>query len=189
MATVDLIELVKHAKEAGLPPADINALVAKEEERYAKELERQERQMEREERQKERDFKRIELEAIEADKKRAHELELAKLNVSASENQSHTGKVEFPGLKLPCFNDGKDEIDDYLKRFERVTELQNWGAQNYHIYLGSFLTGKALKTYVSLPDEILHNYDQLKDALLKTYSVDAESYRKKFRESRIGEKR
>ncbi|XP_063587863.1 uncharacterized protein LOC134765248 [Penaeus indicus] len=128
MATLDLIELVKHAKEAGLPPADINALVAREEER-----------------------------------------------------------VEFPGLKLPSFNDGKDEIDDYLKRFERVAELQNWGVQNYYIYLGSFLTGKALKTYVSLPDEILHNYDLLKDALLKTYSVDAESYRKKFRESRIGE--
>lgn len=32
MATLDLIEVVGHAKEVGLPPADKNALAAKEKE-------------------------------------------------------------------------------------------------------------------------------------------------------------
>lgn len=36
MATLDLIELVRHVKEAGLPLADMNPIVAKEEEVYAR---------------------------------------------------------------------------------------------------------------------------------------------------------
>lgn len=33
----------------------------------------------------------------------------------------------------------------------------------------------------------MFNYDRLQDALLKTYSVDAESYRRKFRESKVND--
>lgn len=65
MASINFIELVKHAKEAGLSPSDINALISKEEERFAQRIER-------EERQRERDVKKMEFEANEAKKKREH---------------------------------------------------------------------------------------------------------------------
>lgn len=52
-------------KEAGLSPSDINALISKEEERFAQRIER-------EERQRERDVKKMEFEANEAKKKREH---------------------------------------------------------------------------------------------------------------------
>ncbi|XP_063597903.1 uncharacterized protein LOC134774421 [Penaeus indicus] len=171
--------LFKHATEAGLSSSDINALIAREEDRHAK-------LTEREERQRERDLKRIEIEANEADKQRTHELELEKLKLDQKKSELRTD-LAFPGLKIPIFIEGKDEIDDFLRRFERLAELQNWEWKNYHVYLGSVLTGRALKTYVSLPDEVLLNYTQLREALLKTYSVDAESYRRKFRESKVND--
>lgn len=120
MPSINLIELVEQAKVAGFTPVDINLLVAKEEEIHKKEDER-------EERQKERDVKTLELEAIEAEKERerqtleaekqrAHELALANLKLETREpNQSNDS---YPGLRLPHFQDGEDEIDDFLKRFD-----------------------------------------------------------------------
>ncbi|XP_063615959.1 uncharacterized protein LOC134789212, partial [Penaeus indicus] len=88
---------------------------------------------------------------------------------------------------MPNFTDGNDDIDDFLRRFEKLAGLQGWDPNDYHVYLGSLLGGKALQIYVSLPDDVLKDYRQLKDALLKAYNVDADSYRKKFKESKAGE--
>ena len=76
-------------------------------------------------------------------------------------------------------------MNDYLNRFEKIAELQKWEKDRYHIYLGAHLTGKALKTYTTLPNDDLSNYEMVKDALLKTYCLDAESFRRKFRESKV----
>lgn len=179
MASINLVEIVKHAKEVGLSPSDINVLLSKEEERFVQ-------QIEREERQREKDVKKMEFEVNKAEMKREHELALAKLQTEKQE-MPHESMTSYPGLKLPNFNDGKDEIDDYLKRFERMAELQNWERQNYHVYLGSLLGGKALRVYVNFPAQVLHDYGQLKEALLEAYSIDADSYRKKFRKSKVGE--
>ncbi|XP_063613788.1 uncharacterized protein LOC134787019 [Penaeus indicus] len=88
---------------------------------------------------------------------------------------------------MPNFTDGNDDIDDFLRRFEKLAGLQGWDSNDYHVYLGSLLGGKALQIYVSLPDDVLKDYRQLKDALLQAYNVDADSYRKKFKESKAGE--
>ncbi|XP_063590528.1 uncharacterized protein LOC134767457 [Penaeus indicus] len=75
----------------------------------------------------------------------------------------------------------------FVHLFEKLAGLQGWDSSDYHVYLGSLLGGKALQIYVSLPDDVLKDYRQLKDALLKAYNVDADSYRKKFKESKAGE--
>lgn len=49
------------------------------------------------------------------------------------------------------------------------------------MYLGSFLQGNALKFYVSLPTENFTNYDRVKEALHRAYSVETDLYRLKFR--------
>lgn len=170
-----ILELVKQAKDAGLGPDDISLLVAKEEEREARKENREIRklELEREEAEKKR---------AEADKQREHELTLARLK---SGDSKHKVPETFPGLKLPKFQEGKDEIDDFLRRFERLAEIHDWDQEAYHIYLGTLLSGKALKVYVSLPDAVLKSYDILKDSLLKAYAVDAEFYRKRFREGKV----
>ena len=42
--------------------------------------------------------------------------------------------------------------------------------------------------YVSLPIDVVTDFEKLKEALLRAYSVDADSYRRKFRESKCGDK-
>lgn len=99
-----------------------------------------------------RNLKRLELEAtevekkrdrqtIEAEKQRPHELALVKLNLESREpNQSNN----YPGLRLPHFQNGKDKIDNFLRRFERMANLLKWDYSNCLVYLGSLLCGKAL---------------------------------------------
>lgn len=79
-------------------------------------------------------------------------------------------------------------MDSYLLRFEGIAEVQQWKRSEYHIYLGSSWRGHALKVYVSIPMNIVTNYKKVKDALLRAYSVDADSFRRKFRESKCGDK-
>ena len=119
----------------------------------------------------------------EAGKQREHELALASVKTDESNPPSVQGSL--PGLKLPRFQEGKDEIDDFLRRFERIAATQKWDRSSYHLYLSSLLSGKALKIYVSLSDSILEDYDSLKEGLLKAYAVDADFYRKRFRESKV----
>lgn len=60
--------------------------------------------------------KERERQTLEAEKQRAHELALANLKLETREpNQSNDS---YPGLRLPHFQDGEDEIDDFLKRFD-----------------------------------------------------------------------
>lgn len=170
--SINLIELAKCAKDAGLFAADINTLVAKEEDSYKQSFDREEKQRESDERQKERDLKREELEAQEREKQRAHELALAQRQSEAGTQNESAAACSYPGLKMPRFDDGKDDMDGYLHRFEKLACLQGWNSQNYHVCLGSLLGGKALKIYVSLPDDVLANYELLKDSSLKGYNVD-----------------
>lgn len=162
---------MKQANEAGLTPEDIRVLVAKEEERH---------KFEGEEGQREREFRKLELE--EADTRRAHELTIAAVQ-STSERRENSEM--FSKLKLPQFQEGEDEIDDFLIRFESLAEIQGWERKTYHIYLGSSLSSKALKVSVGSPQGVLEDFDWVKEALLRAYSVDADYYRRKFRESSI----
>jgi len=90
---------------------------------------------------------------------------------------------------MPNFIDGKDDINDFLHRFEKLAGLQGWDSNDYHIFISvHFWEARPCKLTLSLPDDICEDYSQLKDALLKAYNVDADSYSKRFRESKVGEK-
>ncbi|XP_063591291.1 uncharacterized protein LOC134768392 [Penaeus indicus] len=163
-------DILREAQALGLNPEAIERLLERE---HAKE--------EREERASEREMKKLELELEEADKRRSHELAMAQLSCSNAESKG-TSLQMYDNLRLPTFHDGQDEIDSYLQRFERLATLHKWDKQDYHVYLGSVLRGHALKVYVSLPDETVKDYEKLKEALLRAYSVDADKYRRLFRE-------
>lgn len=135
----------------------------------------------------------MELDLAEAEKVLAHELRLDELKSTAGtngvQNNSNSGNTTLcRDLKLPTFNDNQDDMDSFLPRFERIAEVQQWKRSEYHIYLGLTLRGHALKVYVSLPMNIVTNYEKVKDALLRAFSVDADLFRCKFRESKCGNK-
>ena len=84
--------------------------------------------------------------------------------------------------KLPSFVEGKDQIDNFIQRFERYARANLWREENWVISLGALLTGKALEAYTRLSEE--DDYQELNNALLKIYNLTEEGYHEKLRKCR-----
>ena len=157
-------------------------------------IEQQRLQMERDE--------RLRLAEVELDKEiKLAELRLAEKklerNGSGSEADSdgeasrtsstaRSSRKAKAGPKLPHFDESKDNIDSYLRRFERYASLQEWPETNRAIYLSALLKGKALEVYSRLPEEEARarTYSKLKAALLRKYELTVERFRKRFYSAR-----
>eukprot|EP00105_Crassostrea_gigas_P036715 XP_019920863.1 PREDICTED: uncharacterized protein LOC105323550 isoform X1 [Crassostrea gigas] len=100
-----------------------------------------------------------ELRAAEREReKEAREYELKKqtLEMDRIKMQEEQGKAE---LEI------KDDIDSYLRRFERYAEAQKWKPDTWAVNLSALLRGRALDVYALLPQEQALNYDALKTSL------------------------
>ena len=93
-----------------------------------------------------------------------------------------TIKAKAP--KIPAFNEGKDEMDSYLLRFERYATAQKWEPDTWATGLSALLQGKALDVYALMPKEDALNYDKLKVALLKRYELTEEGFKRKYKKCR-----
>ena len=114
---------------------------------------------------------------------RQHEDELEKLEAQKALTQPReTIKAKAP--KIPAFNEGKDEIDSYLLRFERYATAQKWEPDTWATGLSSLLQGKALDVYALMPKEGALNYDKLKVALLKRYELTEEGFKRMYKTCR-----
>ena len=82
--------------------------------------------------------------------------------------------------KLPMFQDGRDELDSYLQRFEWFATTNKWEAYQWAPALSTLLTGRTLEVYSRQSNEAVNNYAQLKEALLKRYDLTGDGYRLKF---------
>ena len=114
---------------------------------------------------------------------RQHEGELERLEAQkALTQQRETIKAKAP--KIPAFNEGKDEMDSYLLRFERYATAQKWEPDTWATGLSALLQGKALDVYALMPKEDALNYDKLKVALLKRYELTEEGFKRKYKKRR-----
>ena len=114
---------------------------------------------------------------------RQHEGELERLEAQKTLTQPReTIKAKAP--KIPAFNDGKDEMDSYLLRFERYATAQKWEPDTWATGLSALLQGKALDVFALLPKEDALNYDKLKVALLKRYELTEEGFKRKYKKCR-----
>ena len=86
-------------------------------------------------------------------------------------------------VKLPYFEE-KDDLETYLRQFERVAKLQNWPEEEWATRLGTLLKGKAREVYTRLSDEDATDFRILRSALLQRFCITAEEYRRKFRTTR-----
>ena len=57
---------------------------------------------------------------------------------------------------------GKDQIDNFIQRFEYYARANLWREENWAISLGALLTGKALEAYTRLSEEDAMNYQNLR---------------------------
>ena len=184
---------VELAQRQGLSNSDALQFAEKQMEREARKLEqqrereerRQERERQLEENEKQR--KENEKQREENEKQRQHEIETLRMRLEAEResrsNRASESRITAKRPKIPTFEDGKDNMDSYLNRFERIAEVNKWPREEWATNLSALLTGKALDTYSRLNRQESTDYDQLKGALLKRYGLTGEGYRKKLRES------
>ena len=88
------------------------------------------------------------------------------------------------GPVLPVFNDEKDDIDAYLRRFEIFATAAKWKKEDWAVSLSSYLTGAALETYSWIPSEDALDYGKVKVALMKRFQCTEEGYRVRFRSAK-----
>ncbi|XP_070203253.1 microfibrillar-associated protein 1-like [Littorina saxatilis] len=86
--------------------------------------------------------------------------------------------------RLPTFDDDKDELDDFLRQFERIASDQQWEEGTRASRLSTCLKGRALQLYNSLEDDEVRDHRALKKALLQRFNLTAEAYRRRLRNSK-----
>ena len=64
-------------------------------------------------------------------------------------------------LKMPFFDEVKDDIDSYLRRFERNAAAQKWAVETWAVNRSALLLDRALDVYALLPQDQALNYEAL----------------------------
>ena len=161
---------VKAKKEEEARKAEQEAIKRREE---AEERRRREEMEDRErQRQHELEVKRLELTATQS---------ASNHSISSNESSSHGTR----SVKLPMFEEEKDDLDAYLNRFERMCTSCGIRREDWTMQLARLLKGSALEVYRRLPDEDLDNFDELKRKLLKRFQLTESGFRQRFKQSRI----
>ena len=156
----------------------------REERRRRQDEEREARRQEREIRKLQHEAELMrQKEAAEA-AKREHELELARLAATNGDGRTAERDDRAKAPKLPAFEDGKDDLDAYLQRFERFADTAKWHRTGWASKLSALLSGRALEVYSRLSEEAARDYDKVKIALMKRYDLTEDGYRRKFRASK-----
>ena len=110
--------------------------------------------------------------------------ELRKENGRGHSSNSKSGnKPSIP--PLPVFQEGKDDIDSFLARFERHASCVGWERSDWALAISALLSGKALDIISRLTTQQANDYDEVKAALLKGFDLTEEGYRLKFRQSKL----
>ena len=161
----------------------------------------QEQKLDREERAAIREAERIarednmklrELEVIEAEKQRAHELELAKLNsgqaIGTERTAGQQGEANGASLlpNVPKFRSG-EKIEPFIARFEDMSAKCRWNQDWKAIQFMSCFSDKPLDIIMRIEADD-RSFDKMKDALLKAYGMSAGELRKQFLQAKIQEK-
>uniref|UniRef100_A0A8C5EVC6 SCAN box domain-containing protein n=1 Tax=Gouania willdenowi TaxID=441366 RepID=A0A8C5EVC6_GOUWI len=83
-------------------------------------------------------------------------------------------------LKMAKLEDS-DNIEHYLTTYERLAGVYEWWKEEWAIHLIPLLTGKARSAFVAMDPDNTTDYDLLKEAVLKKYEINSETYRLQFR--------
>ncbi|XP_071795587.1 uncharacterized protein [Asterias amurensis] len=168
---MDICTLIEAGKSFGLSGKELMDFVQKQKDKLAREERAHQLEIRRQDQQ-------ILDTKIQFEKVRAEVKEQGQ-SKSSVENGVSRQKARTP--KLPTFNDSKDDLDAYLKRYERYATSQDWCQEDWAINLSALLTGKALEVYSRLPTDEASNYQKLKSSLLKRFQLTADGFRLKLR--------
>ncbi|XP_061176104.1 uncharacterized protein LOC133185059 [Saccostrea echinata] len=193
-----LREITEYGQSLNLTGADLQQFI-QQQQAHQRELRAAEREKEKQDREYVLSKEALEIEKLKLqEKKGMEEIESKlmhtiqtleqKLAVKELEMKSeNSSNAKFP--KMPVFDEVKDDIDSYLRRFERYAAAQKWKLDSWAVNLSALLRGRVLDVYALLPQEKALDYDALKTALLKRFEKTEDGFRQKFRKSRpeVGE--
>ena len=80
------------------------------------------------------------------------------------------------------------EVNKYFLHFEKVATSLMWPKEVWMVLLQSVLVGNAREVYSAMSVEQSSQYDNVKQAVLKTYELVPEAYRQNFRNCRKQDK-
>ena len=86
--------------------------------------------------------------------------------------------------ELPAFVDGRDDLDNYLLRFEKYATVAGWEKEAWATQLSPLLSSRALEVYSRLSQDEAMDYERLKLTLLKRYDFTEFGYRRRFRDAK-----
>lgn len=171
-----LKEISEYGKSLDLTGADLQKFIHQQQAFH-----RDQRAADREKEKEDREFflkkQSLEIEKLKLEEKKGmEEIESKyrltiqtlehKLQLTEKEtNSEHSNNAKSP--KMPFLDESKDDIDSYLRRFERYATAQKWKKDSWAVNLSALLQGRALDVYALLPQEKATDYDALKTALLK----------------------
>lgn len=167
------LEQAKAEAEVAKQKALVDAEVLKEKARLEVDAARERDRLEFEAKEKDRV-----MQAEEREKERVFELERARLQAS------HPISEPNIRLKLPNFDESKDDLDSYLFRFEQHARSCRWPADMWGVYLAAHLSGKALNVYHAMSLGESQSYADIKHNLLKKFRCSEEGFRRRFRDAR-----
>ena len=166
-----LRELTEHGKSLNLSDAELQQFI-NQQQAHQRELRAAEREKEREEREftlkkeaEDRGFilkkEELEIEKLRLQEKKGMEdlegkykfiIDKLEQKLAVKETSSESfSNAKVP--KMPFFDEVKDDIDSYLRRFERYSTAQKWKPESWAVNLSALLRGRALNVYALLPQE------------------------------------
>ena len=176
----NLDKIIAAGKSLGLEGDKLLQFVHKREEKEQKE---KSDALAREERMKDREQKKLEKEAQIKLEMINKEIELQKVRAETTPPPQPVPDAKAKIPKLPPFNEQRDNMDAYLKRFERFAESAGWDRSRWATNLSALLQGTALDVYSRLSGTEALDYDILRTSLLNRFQLTEEGFRLKFRRS------
>lgn len=79
----------------------------------------------------------------------------------------------------------EDDVEHFLTTFERMAAVCQWPEETWSIRLVPLLTGKARSAFVAMDSDDTEDYKKVKEAILKKYDINEETYRQRFRATDI----
>ena len=103
---------------------------------------------------------------------------------SGNTSAAHTPPTSWKGPKMQPYKEGED-IEVYLATFERIALACRCPQDDWALHLVPLLTEKARAAYIAMDIGLAMQYRDVKAAILQKFEINPETYRDRFRSSRV----
>ncbi|XP_069195196.1 trichohyalin-like [Procambarus clarkii] len=174
------LEREEREREARLKREEREAQLKREEREAQLKREEHEAQLKREEREAQLQRKEGERQLRWEEIKTKKEVEMRRVERGLPSVSARRDDLKVRERDLPTFD--PLEAEAFFDHFERIATLKEWPEEDWAALVQSRLTGEAREAYNMLDLEECAVYDMIKKAVLQSYRLIPEVYRKRFRE-------